>query len=100
MVKEQVSKEVAEKTDKGVKYYTSFIAGLKFVMDAGDTDPSLVKYERFAPYWEMRQGDPVKVGYFKTADKELQKRIDADSAVREISKKEYDEGVAGKKASL
>ena len=81
------------KTSKGMSYFKSRAHGLSFVtnVDRDDSDPTTaVETVRFQPFYEMREGDEVKVGYLATDDPKLIKRLQADGGVEEIDKDEYE----------
>lgn len=54
---------------------------------------------RFQPFAERYQGETVKVGYLETDDAKVQARLDADSNVEVIEKKDY-EAVVKKQLKL
>lgn len=84
--------EVQSTPKKAVKFYKTTVYGLTVFKD-GDKDKTL----RFQPFFEMYQGDQVRVGYVSTDDKDFQKVLDEDLSVEEITDKEF-EKATGKDA--
>jgi hypothetical protein len=83
--------EVKEKKETSkVKYYKSFLAGLKVMVSVDPYDATMNIYERFVPYKDVFKGEAVKIGYLKTDNKVVIEKLVGDHNVEVISKDEFE----------
>lgn len=86
---EKVAKN--ESKASGSRYFKSDKSGLSF-LDNG------VEVARFVPYFELFQGDRVRVGYLELKSGKLADRVAEDAYTQEITAKEFKEATTGKNA--
>jgi hypothetical protein len=86
---DEESKNVPKSNSVDTAYFKSKISGLSVHFGPPEENQVAPQTERFTPYYEMFQGDQIKVGYLKTKNPIVIQKCRNDFNVEEIDKYEY-----------